>query len=531
MSGGLSRRRFLRLVGATGATALLAPRRARATALFDGGSAEIPTGATGEPTRVVVIGAGMAGLGAANALHNAGVEVIVLEGRDRLGGRTWTRDVGGVPVDVGGSWIHTATGNPMSTLADCAGVARIPNDIQGQLNRLSAYDYDNATWLDLADFGIPLLLTQAFESALPDLRTELGSAASVEDAIQTFIASRPEAEDVLRLADYGIRVIAEQFESARSTDLSLAWYDNSAIEYDGLDAFPVGGYRRIVDYLARGLDVRTGQLATAVAYGPDGVTVTTETDVFEGSHAIVTTPLGVLKAGAIAFEPALPAEKAAAIASLGFGHFEKVALRYDDAFWRDAGRINWLHLGPGGERAFPVFVDLTDSVGQPALVALCSAAFAEGLLVESQDATIGRVRTLLDTMFGAGLPDPLDAFATRWGNDPLTRGAYTYIALGASPADFDTLAAPVGGRLLFAGEHTTPTRYGYADGALDTGVREAKRLLGVASVALPEPRTLPLAGAAARALALVAGVRGRADAVASRPRAARVRQGFGEDRR
>jgi len=224
----------------------------------------------------------------------------------------------------------------------------------------------------------------------------------------------------------------------------------------------------------------------------------------------VTAPLGVLKAGAIAIDPALPAEKTASIAALGFGHFEKVALRFDEAFWLDAGHVNWVHLGPGGERAFPVFLDLTTTVGQPALVALCSAAFAEGLLAESTDATIDRVRALLAAMFGDGLPAPLDAFATRWGSDPFTRGAYTYVAVGADPDDFAALAAPVAGRLLFAGEHTTSQRFGYADGALDTGVREAKRLLGVSSVALPEPRTLPLAGAAAAALALLVHRRTRA---------------------
>jgi monoamine oxidase len=480
-----------------------------ATTRFDGGDPAIPSGATGEPTRVVVVGAGMAGLAAASALRNAGVEVVVLEARDRLGGRTWTRDVGGVPIDVGGAWIHTADGNPMSALADCAGVARVPNDIVAQVNKLSGYDSDHAAWLSLADLGVPLLLTQAFQGALPDLRAELGTAASVEEGIQSFIAGRPEAADVLRLADYGIRVIAEQFESARSTDLSLEWYDAVAIAYDGLDAFPVGGYRGIVEYLARGLDVRTGQLVTSIAYDESGVAVTTDTDLFEGSHAIVTVPLGVLKAGAIAFEPALPAEKMASIGALGFGHFEKVALRFDEAFWLDAGHVNWVHLGPGGAREFPVFLDLTTTVGQPALVALCSAAFAESLLAESQDATIDRVRALLAAMFGAGVPAPLDAWATRWGSDPFTRGAYTYVALGASPTDFATLATPVGGRVLFAGEHTTAQRFGYADGALDTGVREAKRLLGASSVALPEPRALPLASTAVVALALAARLRER----------------------
>lgn len=500
----LSRRRLLQILAATGAGALLPARRARAETRFDGGSAEIPTGATGDPTRVVVIGAGFAGLAAASALRNAGIEVVVLDARDRVGGRTFTRDVGGAPIDVGGSWIHTPDGNPMTALADLAGIARAPADPVAQIGLLSGYDAESGGWLTAPQIGYPLLLTSIFESALPSLREEVGAGASVEDAIAPFLASRGESEDILRRAGYGIRVLAEQFESGPSSDVALDWYLNAAIDYEGEDAFPVGGYRGIVEHLASGFDVRTGQLVTNVAYDANGVTVTTATEVFTGSHAIVTAPLGVLKAGAIAFEPPLPNEKLAAIGALGFGNFEKVALRYDEAFWLDAGRTNWIHLGAGGVREFPIFLDLTSHVGAPALVALCSATFAESLLAESEEATIDRVRTILTAGFGGGLPAPLDAFATRWGSDPLARGAYTYIAVGASPADLDALAAPVGGRLLFAGEHTSALRFGYADGALDTGVREAKRLLGVESVPLPEPTALPIAGATLAALAWLA---------------------------
>jgi monoamine oxidase len=503
----ISRRRFLQLLATTSGSVLAPARRSYAETRFDGGTAAIPTGAVGEPTRVLVIGAGMAGLAAASALRNAGVDVVVLEARNRIGGRTFTRDVGGVPIDMGGSWIHTPDGNPMTALAELAGVARSPADPVANLALLSGYDDETASWLSTGEIGYPFLLTSIFEGALPTLRAELGAGASVEDAIAPFLATRGESEAILRRAAFGIRVLAEQFESARSTDLSLDWYANSAIEYEGEDAFPVGGYRRIVAYLADGLDVRTGHTVTAVAYDANGVSVSTSAGEFSGSHAIVTLPLGVLKDRAIHFAPGLPVEKWAAIDALGFGHFEKVALRYDDAFWLDAGRTNWIHLAAGGAREFPLFLDLTSHVGEPALVALCSAAFAEGLLGESTDTTIDRVRAVLAVQFGAGLPAPLDGYATRWGSDPFTRGAFTYIALGAAPPDFEALAAPVAGRLLFAGEHTTALRFGYADGALDTGVREAKRLLGASSVALPEPGALPLAGAAVAALALLARMR------------------------
>ena len=116
----LSRRRFLQLLGGAAALAAApAPGRSAPCACldYDDGSLEIPAGATPDASRVIVVGAGFAGLAAANALRNAGVEVVVLEARARLGGRAWTADVAGVPVDLGASWIHTPVGNPMARLA------------------------------------------------------------------------------------------------------------------------------------------------------------------------------------------------------------------------------------------------------------------------------------------------------------------------------------------------------------------------------------------------------------------------------
>ena len=93
---------------------------------YDDGTDAIPGGLRGDPERVIVIGAGFAGLGAANALRHAGVDCVVLEARDRIGGRAHTERVGGVPVDLGCSWIHEPEGNVMSAFAAQAGVSRLP---------------------------------------------------------------------------------------------------------------------------------------------------------------------------------------------------------------------------------------------------------------------------------------------------------------------------------------------------------------------------------------------------------------------
>ncbi len=112
------------------------------------------------------------------------------------------------------------------------------------------------------------------------------------------------------------------------------------IEYDGnyFGDLPVGGYRTLVETMATGVDVRLGVAVDDVSVSAGGVAVRAVDGATElGSHAVVTVPLGVLKQGTPRFNPALPADRIAAIERLGFGCYEKVALRFDHPFWRDAG--------------------------------------------------------------------------------------------------------------------------------------------------------------------------------------------------
>jgi monoamine oxidase len=120
----------LRLAAAAGAGAALAGPLARSafgapTASYDDGTSAVPPGLAGDPERVIIVGAGWAGLTLANALRNAGIDHALLEGRNRIGGRAHTTELAGVPVDLGCSWIHQPYGgNPMARFADQAGVAR-----------------------------------------------------------------------------------------------------------------------------------------------------------------------------------------------------------------------------------------------------------------------------------------------------------------------------------------------------------------------------------------------------------------------
>lgn len=487
----LSRRRFLQLLGLASSVALVPSARAAATA-YDDGNRDVPTGVGERPERVVVIGAGFAGLAAANALANAGVETIVLEGRDRLGGRAWTADVGGVPADLGCSWIHTPIGNPMKRWADQVGVGVVPFGQNDEIvPNLSLWDQATGGWLSEPDLLDALVQTILFEDALPELRAAFPAGTALEPAVERYLDDAGLAGDARRRAGFAIRFLAEQYCASSTNDEGLATYLNSGIAFEGEDVLPDGGYVRLVEPLARGLDVRFGDAAVRVAYDDASVTVTTASgERHRGSHAIVTVPLGCLRENVLAFDPALPADKTAAISRIGFGNFEKVVLRFAEPFWQ-ASRDHFLFLSE--ERLeYPLWLDLTRTVGAPTLAMLSGGSFAKKIATRTTAEVEARVLAILAELFGP-IPTPELVVRTDWANDPFSRGSYSFVHREEHyPDDPDALAAPVAGRVLFAGEASSADRFGYADGAMRTGLREAKRLLATESVELaplgPRPR-------------------------------------------
>ncbi len=153
---------------------------------FDDGGRDVPGGVTGTVGRVLVAGAGIAGLTVANALTQAGVDCVVLEARDRIGGRLHTADLGGSPVELGGSWIHTPDGNPMRAFARLAGV---PCASANPLSEMAAFDAREGRRLSAAETGTMLGLFDGFPDAMDGLRAQLGPDASAADAIEAFVAT------------------------------------------------------------------------------------------------------------------------------------------------------------------------------------------------------------------------------------------------------------------------------------------------------------------------------------------------------
>lgn len=430
-----------------------------------------------------MLGAGIAGLTVANAMAHAGVDCVVLEARRRSGGRLHTVDLAGSRVDLGGSWIHHPLGNPVRRFARTVGIECLPGD---PLPALSAFDCSTGSWLSREEVRASLALEVGYTEALASLRSRLGQAASAAEGVEAYLATTALRGDALRRARQGLRASIEADAAGVAENQSLEWLWTQE-EYGG-DYFgdlPEGGYGAVVEAMAAGLDVRHDWAAARVELSDGHVVVTSASGETEaGSHVVVAVPLGALKSGRPIFAPPLPPERAEAVRRLGYGRYEKVALSFDVPFWREAG---WSHLvlfpREPAEPASWVF-DL-DAFGTGPVLVCHVFHSATGHLLGASPASAARwVMGMLAQARGAPCPEPVAVAVTDWAADPWAAGAYTHVPPGSSNADLDLLGTPVAGRVLFAGEHTQSRRVGYADGAMTSGIREAKRLVGTSAVTL-----------------------------------------------
>ncbi len=453
------------------------------TRTYDDGGATIPSGLVGPVERVVIIGAGMAGLTAANALHHAGIPSVVLEARDRLGGRLHTADVGGSPVDLGGAWIHTPIGNPMTAWADQCGVER----------RAANALIDIVGW-DAERGRVPQdvleRLLQASWDATPAIAAAgraLGPDTSVAAAMAVVLADRD--DDPIEHGWFARMLLGaiEQDSAAPAASMPAAQPESNTLEYGGdyVGDMLLGGYVRLIEPMAAGLDVRREWVVASIETGPDGVTATSVDGRTEtGSHVLVTVPLGVLQAGSIRFTPDLPADRRAVIDRLGMGQFEKVALRFERPFWTEAGVPHVVDVSPGAGPRLSFVIGLDTSVGEPVVLGFAFGSNVGALTTGTVAESAQRVIEILEGATGRPVPAPTAIARTAWSSDPFARGSYAYVKLGSTLDDLDKLGEPVAGRILFAGEATSSARCGFADGALTSGIREAKRLLGRETVEL-----------------------------------------------
>jgi monoamine oxidase len=444
-----------------------------------------------ETVDTIVIGAGMSGVTAARLLAQAGHRVVLLEGRDRIGGRTWTDDAIGVPVDLGASWIHGIDGNPLTALRDALGIDSVEFTM-GSFQaggRPVAYHAPDGARLDpvaqerwLADLEVVDERLAHVTSTSP---TGTTYAAAVEQVLAelTALPGLPigGAEPVPAWNPERVERIREYMRH-RVEDLCGAWIDD--LDAHGLDEEHVAGdevvfprgYGQFASALVDGLDVRLGDAVARIARDADGVTVTTGGGAeFRAANVVATMPLGVLQAGDVVFEPPLPEPVAGAIARLGMGTYDKVFLRFDTKFWDDVYVVR--QQGPAGAD-WHSWYDMSRATGQPILAALTGGPSARRLEALTDAEIVAEAVAALRRMYGDAVPDPIAFRITRWGEDEFSRGSYSYLAAGADVDDPDLVATPIDGRLHLAGEATFAEEPATVHGAMLSGHRAAERILG-----------------------------------------------------
>jgi monoamine oxidase len=431
---------------------------------------------------IVVIGAGMAGLVAGRVLHDAGQQVVVVEGRDRIGGRTHTVDVGGASIDLGGSWIHDGAASPMLPYVESLGIERLgaaPSSIV-----LGAAVLDRRLG-QFADAGARMALSVAMASFMlsHDRHDSLATGLTLAESVDALI---PETDGSAR------RTMAALLAMYEGADADEVKFDNFAPfffsgEAKDSDVLPDGGYRRVTHALAVGLDIRLSTPVVRIEHGGGGVVVHTSEGALDATSAIVTVPLGVLKAGSIVFDPPLPPAHQAAIDRVGFGAFEKVALAYPEAVWQVEGAPTHITAIDGQSVEWPVILDMSTWYGTPVVLGMAVGGSAHALSRMSDDDKVGALHEVIVAIGGANTPPPTASAVTGWTADPFLCGCYTRIDAASDPAtqaaDVATLATPIG-PLLLAGEHTNVSGTSTVDSAWLSGLRAAGQILG-ADVTLP----------------------------------------------
>ncbi len=415
--------------------------------------------------RVIVVGAGMAGVAAARKLATSGCEVIVVEARNRIGGRIWSDTSLGIPLDMGAGWIEESKGNPITELAEKFKIKTMVSDFDS----LYLYGPDGERYSDDDASDLYSRSQKILRKALAYGRKQ-DLDISYRKALDQVLAGE-EMEDHLRLK-INYRIAVEEINAAADYSKLSAWGETEK-GFSGDDLIIPDGYDSIPKKLAEGLDVRLNFVVKEVKYEKNRVIISSATEKLEADYAIITLPLGVLQSGKILFNPLFPEAKAKAIQSLGMGNMNKLAIRFPEVFWPTDRQFLGFISKKTGE--FPAFVNWANYTGKPYLLATMGDVFSTELNQVDDKEKLRRVHNVMKRVFPSA-PEPEAIKFSGWKWDPFAGGSYSYLPVGTKE-DVRYAMEENLGRLYFAGEATIFGHAATVHGAYLSGIREAKKIL------------------------------------------------------
>jgi monoamine oxidase len=400
---------------------------------------------------VAIIGAGAAGLGAARALEGSGLSVVVLEARDRLGGRAYTiRAAPDITFDLGCGWLHSADKNAFVEIAR-------------QLD--FAIDKTRPPWREqIFDTGFPPKLRAEFIEALDAFydRAEQAAKDPRDAAASTCLEPGNRWNPM-------IDAISTYINGVTLDRVSL--HDMDAYEDTEINWRVPRGYGALLSAYGAPCPVALTAQVTLIDHSGKRVKIETSRGALTANKVIVTVPTSLIAAKAIRFDPPLPA-KVDAAHGLPLGVDDKVMLRLDgaDALPKDAGlRGATMRTAMGSFHIRPF--------GQPCIEGFFGGSFARELEDAGEGAMAAQAIDEVVAILGSNYRSKLTPLAeSHWANDPFAQGAYSAALPGHAGARA-ALAAPVDGRLFFAGEATSPNFFSTAHGARDSGERAAREVM------------------------------------------------------
>ncbi|KAH7417976.1 putative flavin-containing polyamine oxidase, partial [Cadophora sp. MPI-SDFR-AT-0126] len=468
-------------------------------------------------TEVLVLGAGIAGIAAAKALSENGVEdFIIVEYNSEVGGRcrhtTFGEDENGDPytVELGANWIQgtvTEDGpeNPIWTLpethtSDCK-QAKESNLISQASDSSSLQTYDRTGQVDYKN------KLDDFESHYSEVeRGEVGIHTQVDN--QQLLASKGIKDTDLRsaLSETGYHLeddpqarTAEwyklDYEYAQPPELSsssrtLASYNSTFRHYSPTSHFSLDprGFNTLIHSLSSTYltpsdpRLHLSTIVRNITTTPTNITIHNHDGTcITASHAITTFSLGVLKSPLVTFTPALPERKISAINKMTMGTYTKIFMQFprDKIFWNTSTEF-FLYASPHTRGYYPLFQSLSRSdflPGSGILIATVTSPFSSTVESQPLETTRSQVLAVLREMFGRkNVPEPEAFMLPKWGEMEWARGSFSNWPPGFTGEEHEHLRRKVGGRLWWAGEHTSREWYGYLHGALDEGSKVGREV-------------------------------------------------------
>jgi monoamine oxidase len=404
---------------------------------------------------VAIIGAGAAGLGAAHALENSGLSFVVLEARDRVGGRAHTIQAApGIIFDLGCGWLHSANQNSFVPIA---------RQLDFEINK------DLPPWRERA-YGkaFPQDERDAFVRALDEFYDRAEEAAQQADASGRDIPASLCLEPGNRWNPM-IDAISTYINGCELDQVSIL--DMDAYEDTNINWRVRRGYGALIAAYGASCPLALNCAVNLIDHSGKHVRIETSQGTLAADKVIVTVPTNLIADEAIRFHPALP-EKVDAARGLPLGLANKVVLALDEpeALPKEGnlrGATMRTEMGTFHLRPF----------GQPCIEGFFGGRFAHSLEDAGEGALAAESIDQIVSFLGNDYRRKLKPLSeSRWAHDPFARGSYSH-ALPGHAGDRAVLAAPVDGRLFFAGEATSPGFFSTAHGARDSGERAAREVV------------------------------------------------------